>query len=56
MTGLGLIVTYNIKNSLTDIIKQKCLDMFMFTQYFKFQNCLCQILLDEEQAADEHLL
>ena len=36
MTGLGLIVTYNIKNSLTDIIKQKCLDMFMFIVYYIF--------------------
>ena len=36
MTGLGLIVTYNINNSLTDIIKQKWLDMFMFIVYYIF--------------------
>ena len=33
MTGFGLVVTYNIKTSLTDIIKQKCIDTFMFIVY-----------------------
>ena len=30
MTGLGLIVTYNIKTSLTDIMKQKYLETFIY--------------------------